>query len=73
MNKPKPFISSDGEVRELDEHFFAKAKRGRPALPEAQRKRRVNLMLDQVVIAGLKAEGNMSAKANSVLREALDL
>lgn len=73
MNKPKPFISSDGEIRELDEHFFAKAKRGRPALPEAQRKRRVNLMLDQDVIAGLKAKGNMSAKANSVLREALDL
>jgi len=73
MNKPKPFISSDGEVRELDEHFFAKAKRGHPALPQAQRKRRVNLMLDEDVIAGLKAEGNMSAKANSVLREALTL
>ena len=73
MNKPKPFISSDGEVRELDEHFFAKAKRGHPASPQAQRKRRVNLMLDQDVIAGLKAEGNMSAKANSVLREALTL
>ena len=73
MNKPKPFISSDGEVRELDEHFFAKAKRGHPALPKAQRKRRVNLMLDQDVIADLKAEGNMSAKANSVLREALTL
>ena len=72
MNKPKPFISSDGEVRELDEHFFAKAKRGHPALPQAQRKRRVNLMLDQDVIAGVKASGNTSAKANSVLSEALD-
>ena len=73
MNKPQPFIFSDGKVRELDEHFFAKAERGRPALPKAQRKRRVNLMLDEDVIAGLKAEGNMSAKSNSVLREALTL
>ena len=73
MNKPQPFIFSDGKVRELDEHFFAKAKRRRPALPKAQRKRRVNLMLDEDVIAGLKAKGNMSVEANSALREALDL
>ena len=73
MNKPKPLISNDREVRELDEHFFAKAERGRPALPKTQRKRRVNLMRDEDVIAGLKTKGNMSAKANSVLREALDL
>ena len=37
MNKPQPFIFSDGKVRELDEHFFAKAERGRPALPKAPR------------------------------------
>ena len=73
MNKPQPFIFSDGKVRELDEHFFAKAEHGRPALPKAQRKRRVNLMLDEDVIAGLRAKGNMSVEANSALREALDL
>lgn len=73
MNKPQPFIFSDGKVRELDEHFFAKAERGRPALPKVQRKRRVNLMLDEDVIAGLRAKGNMSVEANSALREALDL
>lgn len=73
MNKPQPFIFSDGKVRELDEHFFAKAERGRPALPKTQRKRRVNLMLDEDVIAGLRAKGNMSVEANSALREALDL
>ena len=73
MNKPQPFIFSDGKVRELDEHFFAKAERRRPAFPKAQRKRRVNLMLDEDVIAGLKAKGNMSVEANSALREALDL
>ena len=73
MNKPQPFIFSDGKVRELDEHFFAKAERGRPALPKAPRKRRVNLMLDEDVIAGLRAKGNMSFEANSALREALDL
>ena len=73
MNKPQPFIFSDGKVRELDEHFFAETERGRPALPKAQRKRRVNLMLDEDVIAGLRAKGNMSVEANSALREALDL
>ena len=73
MNKPQPFIFSDGKVRELDEHLFAKAERGRPALPKAQRKRRVNLMLDEDVIAGLRAKGNMSVEANSALREALYL
>ena len=71
MKNSKSYASKEGEVRELDQHFFAKAKRGRPAMPEQQRKLRVNLMLDQDVIAGLKAKGNMSAEANSALREAL--
>ena len=69
----KPYIDEDGEVRELDEHFFANAKRGRPPLPNAQRKRRVNLMLDPDVIEGLKAKGNMSAEANAALRDALGI
>ena len=73
MKNSKSYVSKEGEVQELDQHFFAKAKRGRPAMPEQQRKRRVNLMLDQDVIAGLKAKGNMSAEANSALREALNL
>ena len=70
---PKPFVSPEGEVRELDQDFFAKAKRGRPSLPEAAKKRRVNLMLDPEVSVRLQALGNASAFVNTVLREKLDL
>ena len=70
---PKPFVSPEGEVRELDQDFFAKAKRGRPSLPEAAKKRRVNLMLDPEVAVRLQALGNASAFVNTVLREKLDL
>jgi len=70
---PKPFVSLDGEVRELDQDFFARAKRGRPTLREAAKKRRVNLMLDPEVAVRLQALGNASAFVNSVLREKLDL
>ena len=73
MADVKPYIDDEGEVRELDEHFFAKAKRGRPPLPSAQRKKRVHLMLDPDVIEGLKARGNMSAEANAALRDALGI
>lgn len=73
MAKTDPYIDDDGEVRELDDQFFASAKRGRPPLPDAQRKKRVNLMLDPDVIEGLKAKGNMSAEANQILREKLGL
>ncbi len=31
-------IGKDGEVRELSEPFFAKAKRGRPATPNGEKK-----------------------------------
>ena len=73
MPDVKPYIDADGEVRELDEHFFANAKRGRPPMPEAKRKRRVNLMLTPDVITALKARGSMSAEADRILREALGL
>lgn len=73
MADKKPYIGKDGEVRELDEGFFAKARRGRPPMPQDARKKRVNLMLDPDVIEGLKAKGNMSAEANEILREKLGL
>ena len=69
----KPFVAPDGEVRELDESFFTRAKRGRPPLPEAEKKRRVNLMLDPEVAARLQALENSSAFVNSLLRERLGL
>ena len=73
MSDVRPYIDEDGGVRELDEHFFKHAKRGRPAMPEDQRKRRVNLMLDPKVIEALKSRGVMSAEANRLLKEALGL
>ena len=73
MSKVEPYIDADGEVRELDDHFFRNARRGRPPLPSEDRKKRVNLMLDPQVIAALKARGVMSAEANRLLREALGL
>jgi hypothetical protein len=65
----KPYVKNDGEVRELDGDFFAKARRGRPALPEADRKRRVNIMLDPDVADRLKAIPNASAFVNEILRK----
>ena len=73
MSKARSYIDEDGEVRELDEHFFKNARRGRPPLPSEQRKKRVNLMLEPRVIAALKARGVMSAEANRLLKEALGL
>lgn len=60
-----------GDVRELDAEFFAKAKRGQPALPVAVRRKRVNFMLDTDVIEDLRSSGNTSALVNSLLRNNL--
>ena len=73
MADVKPYIDDDGEVRELDEHFFANAKRGRPPLPKEQRKRPVNLMLSPDVVNALKKRGNMSALADELFRKELGL
>lgn len=73
MSKVEPYIGPDGEVRELDDHFFRTAKKGRPKLPSAQRKERMNLMLDPDVAKALRQEENMSATVNAALRKALGL
>ena len=73
MNARKSYIDADGEALELDDAFFRDAKRGRPRLSAEDRKRRVNLMLDPDVAEGLRAERNMSAYANAVLRKALGI
>lgn len=69
----KPYIGPDGEVAELDREFFAKAKRGRPQLPDSAKKRRVNLMLDPDVATRLLSLDNSSAYVNSVLRKSLGI
>jgi uncharacterized protein (DUF4415 family) len=65
----KPYVKPDGEVRELDQEFFAKARRGRPSLPDGVKKRRVNIMLDPDVADRLKAIPNASAFVNDILRK----
>ena len=57
MENRKPYIGNDGEVRELDEHFFKNATRGRPPPPKDKRKQRTTIMLDQDVIERLKKDG----------------
>jgi hypothetical protein len=69
----KPYIAHDGEVRELDPEFFAQARRGRPPMPDAAKKRRVNLMLDPDVADRLQNEANASAFVNNVLRDKLGM
>jgi uncharacterized protein (DUF4415 family) len=70
----KPYIDEDGEVSELDDAFFRKAVRGRPPLPEAERKQRVSIMLDPDVLSQLKAGGKgWQTRANALLRKSLGL
>lgn len=74
MPEIKPYIDDNGEVRELDEHFFKTAKRGRPPFLPAERKKRVNIMLDPDIIDCLKADGKgWQTRLNATLREALGL
>ena len=78
MKNPKPYIDDDGEVRELDAHFFQTARRGRPPLPEDQRKQRVHIMLDPDVIeyfkqAGGKGDKGWQTRLNAALRQAAGL
>ena len=70
---PKRYADPNGEVDDLDEAWFAQARRGRPPLSEGARKRRVNLMLDPDVVDRLRAEGGMSGRVNSMLRQQLRL
>lgn len=65
----KPYSNRDGEVRELDDEFFAAAKRGRPTLSAEMKKRRVNVMLDPDVADRLKKMPNASAYVNTLLRK----
>ena len=68
---PKPYIGKGGEVRELDGAFFARARRGRPPMPEADRKVRQNFMIDPDSAARLEGVENKSAFVNEALRKAL--
>lgn len=73
MSPRKSYIDENGDALELDEAWFQEAKRGRPPLPEAERKKRVQLLLDPDVVQRLKARGNMSGTANDLLRRAFGI
>lgn len=72
MPNTKSYIAGNGDAHELDEEWFATASRGRPALPENEKKKRVNLMLDPDVVEALTGQ-NKSALVNRLLREKLGL
>ncbi len=71
----KNYMDDSGEVGELDDAFFKNARRGRPPLPEGERKSKVTLMLDQDVIERLKGPSpkGWQTRLNATLRDALDL
>lgn len=71
MAKAKPYIGDDGETRELDGAFAKSARRGRPAMLQADRKVRMNFMIDPDVAAALESQPNKSALVNEALRKAL--
>ena len=71
MIKDKTLIDGVGEVKELGDEFFAKARRGRPTMLPEGRKVRQNFMIDPDVAERLEAVGNKSAFVNEALRKAL--
>ena len=74
MSKIKSYIDDNGDARELDEHFFKTATRGRPPILESERKKRVSIMLDPDLLVALKAEGKgWQTRLNATLREAMGL
>lgn len=73
MNKAETYLDGNGDVTELGDIFFAKAKRGRPTLRPEQRKQLVNVMLDPDVADRLRADGDISARVNEAMRKELGL
>jgi hypothetical protein len=73
VHKPlaRRYIKTDGEVRELDAAFFAKAKRGRPPMAAGRKKVRMNFMIDPDLAAALDKRANKSAVVNKALRKVL--
>jgi hypothetical protein len=69
----EPLIGKDDEVREITADDLKYATRGRPAMPNAAKKKRVNLMLDPDVATALDREANKSAYVNGLLRKGLGL
>ena len=74
MNDQRGYIDAEGEVRELDDHFFTNARRGRPPLPIGQKKQQVTMLLDPDVLAHFKKDGRgWQTRVNAALRQAAGL
>ncbi len=71
MTKREPYIGGDGEVGDLGDAYFATARRGRPPMLPAERKVRMNLMIDPDLARELDQLGNKSAFVNDAIRKAL--
>ncbi len=71
MTKREFCIGADGEVRDLDNGFLPKARRGRPPMLPAERKVRMNLMIDSDLARELDQLDNKSAFVNEAIRKAL--
>ena len=70
LNGMSRYLDENGEICELDEQFFAEAKRGRPPLPADQKKQQVTMLLDPDVIAYFKKDGKgWQTRINAKLRE----
>lgn len=74
MKDQKDYIDAEGEVRELDDYFFANARRGRPPLPTSHKKQQVTMLLDPDVLAHFKKDGKgWQTRVNAALRQAAGL
>lgn len=71
MSKNNSLTGADGEGADLGDAFFAKAKRGRPAMLPEDRKVRMNFMIDPNLAAQLEGQPNKSALVNEALRKTL--
>ena len=68
----KSYIDEDGELRELDAEWFARAKLGRPPLPSEQLKRQISIRLDPDVLEYYRGTGRgWQTRINEALRKAM--
>ena len=67
-------IANDPDTFEFTDEQFKTARRGRPPMPEAEKKQQVTMLLDKDVITYFKKEGRgWQTRANEALRKAAGL
>lgn len=64
--------ASDPDNPDITDDMVAQARRGRPPLPEGERKKQVTMLLDPDVLDALKKDGKgWQTRANAALRKAV--